>query len=685
MRDYTAVRPEAVCDTECLNGYWSIGFKTVDGGKTRVFEKYDGVDLDRTAIAAIFRKYRVFTFNGIKYDIPMILYAMSGASCEELQDASRELIVYGTPHWQLMERLGLTIPDFIDHVDLMQVSPGAPQMPSLKLYAGRLHSKRMQEMPVGFDEPVGPAQRDLIRPYHGNDMDVTIDMLNDLRDQLKLRALMSVQYGVDLRSKSDPQVAEAVMKAEIERIKGEKVWKPDIVPGSFKYKVPTWARFKSEPMIRALAAIESATFGINHAGQVVAPDEVAEQKVTLGRSTYKMGLGGLHSTEKSVTYYSDEKYVLKDRDVTSYYPMSILLQRMYPTHLGPVFLEIFQKIFDRRVAAKRAGDKNTAETLKIVLNGVFGKLGNAYSIFYSPNLMIQVTLSGQLAILMLIERLEMAGINVISGNTDGIVSRVPRELVPVFEKVIDEWEWDTGYMTEETEYLSLHSRDVNNYIAIAEEKGKRKVKTKGDFGACGPGLPGAAGQKKNPNMQVSTDAAVAYLTDGTPIEDTVEWEFDARKFVVVKRVNGGAQKDGQYLGKALRWYYAKGVSGGFHRQDNGNSVPETIGAKLLMELPKYVPDDVDRDYYVREAYAILQDVGARVEDPRLKGRTGTFMGRLEKFKSVHVVDASSGVAICGKTRESIRDSWIHYEEIPNGLKLCLKCKKVMGTGKGDDL
>lgn len=64
-------------------------------------------------------------------------------------------------------------------------------------------------------------------------------------------------------------------------------------------------------------------------------------------------------------------------------------------------------------------------TFKIVLNGTFGKLGSKYSFLYSPNLMIQVTITGQLALLMLIEALEAAGISVVSANTDGIVSRCP--------------------------------------------------------------------------------------------------------------------------------------------------------------------------------------------------------------------------------------------------------------------
>jgi DNA polymerase elongation subunit (family B) len=58
--------------------------------------------------------------------------------------------------------------------------------------------------------------------------------------------------------------------------------------------------------------------------------------------------------------------------------------------------------------------------MKIAANGVFGKLGSPWSILYAPHLMVAVTLTGQLALLMLIERAERMGISVVSANTDGV-------------------------------------------------------------------------------------------------------------------------------------------------------------------------------------------------------------------------------------------------------------------------
>lgn len=673
MPTYQENRPQCVFDLETYIDYFSAGFKSVDDGRTKVFEMYEGQPLDKKGIATICRKWQLIGFNSIAFDIPILLYAMSGATTEELKLAATDLIECGVPHWTFMERHGLKVPEFLDHIDLWSVSPGIPQRPSLKIYAGRLHSKKMQELPIAHDETLGEQGRQIIRAYHGNDLDVTIDMANELKAQLELRVLMSRQYGVDLRSKSDAQIAEAVIRTEMEKILGRKFYRQEIVPGHFGYDAPPFIRFRTQQMREVLNRLRSVKFVVDAKGIVHAPDYLTNLQISIGQSVHRMGLGGLHSSEKRQSHYSDDEFVLLDRDVTSYYPNVILALGLYPKQLGPKFLDVYRGILSRRIAAKKAGDKNTAESLKIVANSNFGHFGNPYSaVLYSPKLMIQTTITGQLSLLMLIEDLECRDFSVVSSNTDGFVTKVQRSRRNEYNAVCLDWELTTGFMLEETEYRSLHSKSVNGYIAIAENG---KVKLKGDIGLSGPGLPGAAGLKKNPDMDICTDAVVEYLTKGTPIEDTIEWCVDPRKFLTVRRVTGGAMdQDGQPIGKALRWYYSREVSGGFTYAKNGNAVPQTIGARTMMTLLPYIPSDLDYDYYIREAYAILQDLGVRVDDPKLRGRTGTLYGRLPDQKTYHIVDAETGIALCGKERASIRDSWVEVGTAPEGRALCKKCK-----------
>lgn len=669
---YLQRRPLVACDTECYVNYWAIAFKTIDDGRVRVFEMYEDQELDREAISKIIHRFCLVGFNFDKYDIPMILYAMSGASNSQLKHLSDALITSGEPHWSIMERLGLKKPAFMDTIDLQSVTPAAPTMPSLKLLGGRLHSKKLQELPFPVDSEIGEFERQVMRSYHQNDLDTTIDLYHDLKPQIELRYSMSKQYGVDLRSLGDPQIAKAVIKVEMEQILGRRLNKPQIRSYEFRYKPPSFIRFKSQLLHTVLVTVANASFHVNHKGVVEMPDSIAKLKITIGQSTYKMGIGGLHSTESAVSHYATDGYKLIDADVASYYPNLMLVCGLYPRELGPRFVDMFRNIVSRRIAAKRAGDKSTAETLKIVCNSTYGLSGSPYSFVYSPELMLQVTITGQLGLLMQIERLEAAGITVVSANTDGVVSRVHESQLDEYNLILKQWEIETGFETEQTEYRSLHSSSVNTYIAV---KPDGKAKLKGAFAASGPGIAGAAGQKKNPDCDICTEAVIEHLTKGTPIEETIEWCDDIRKFVVVRRVNGGCEKDGQPVGKVVRWYYSTKTDTPLRYITNGNTVPMSIGAKPCMELPDTLPRDIDYAYYIREAYAILQDIGVGTVDPSLRNRTGTFYGRIGDQVTYHIVDAKTGVALCGKSRDSIRDKWEEVDTLPEKARLCGKCKK----------
>lgn len=704
---YTDPRPTAVCDTECYPNYWSIGFKNVKSGRTVVLEMFDGNPLDRARIAQIMRNYRVVTWNGMKYDLPMILLAMSPDTTNaDLKHANDQIIVGGMTAWKFMEHYGLTVPDFIDHIDLIEVNPGGAQRPSLKLSGGRLHTRRMQDLPFEVSRELSMDDIDVVRGYHGNDLDMTIDHWNELQPQITLRAQMSEQYGIDLRSKSDAQVAEAVIKSEIEALTRRRLYKPTLEPHSFRYIAPSYVAFQTAPMQQLLADVISSDFRVDPNGSdndndtpdtgegakkksrlVDIPRHLLDRDIVIGSTTYKMGIGGLHSTESSVCHVADEQYVLIDRDVESFYPRIILNNRLTPKHIGDNFLKVYESIVNRRIAAKKSGDKTTAESLKVTINGSFGKLGSKYSTLCSPNLMIQVTVTGQLSILMLIESMELNGIQVISANTDGFVSKVPRDKIDLFNAIVFDWECDTSFVTEETRYLALYSRDVNSYLAVKSKFDKSSkqwldeidgIKTKGAFADSGPGLPAASGLKKTPTAQICPDAVTAYLTKGTSIEETVGQCQDVRKFVVVRRVVGGAaDQDGELVGKAVRWYYSTEVTGPLRGVKKGNVVSRSDGARPLMELPDdyAVPADLNRDWYVREAYGILQDVGFGAIDPSLIGRSGTFFGMKVGQKSIHTVDAKTGIALCGAARASVREKWQEFASVPVGHRYCSKCRK----------
>lgn len=616
-----AKRERLVFDIECYENYFLIAFTSLASGKVIYFERTPNHDFNADKLRWIINTFCLVSFNGINYDMPILALALAGKSTSQLKYATNEIIVNGSRPSDVLRTFKVKKLN-TNHIDLIEV---APLRASLKIYGGRLHAPRMQDLPFNPEVILSPQQMAIVRWYCVNDLTNTAILHESLKEQIELRDSMGKQYKMDLRSKSDAQIAEAVIAEEVERLNGCRAQRPVIEPGTrYKYKIPHFIKYQSGLMNWALEIVRNANFIVSEDGNVGMPEELKALRLEMAGGVYRMGIGGLHSSEQCAAHYADADTLLIDRDVTSYYPYIILNQGLFPQPLGPNFLKVYRTLVERRIAAKHAGNKVVADSLKITINGSFGKLGSRYSVLYAPDLLIQVTVTGQLALLMLIERLELAGIHVVSANTDGIVIKCPTTRQAECDAIVKQWEAETSFETEDTQYLAVFSRDVNNYIAVKKKFDKTTkqwlceedgCKTKGAYAS-----PEKSSDRlhKNPTNEICVDAVLALLTKGTPVMTTVRSCADIRKFVSVRTVTGGAVKDGVFLGKSIRWYYAAGEDGEIVYAKNGNKVPRSEGAKPVMDIPAAFPNDIDYEWYEREAYRMLEDIGYLQKSPEQK-------------------------------------------------------------------
>ena len=172
---------------------------------------------------------------------------------------------------------------------------------------------------------------------------------------------MSETYGTDLRSKSDSQIAEAVLIAEYTRITGNKPPKTTIKYKKFKYTPPEYVKFRTWQLQEALRVICDASMIIKDTGHVKMPKAVEALRIVLGGTTYKLGIGGLHSQESEQALISEDDTYVIDRDVVSYYPNLMLNMGMSPPSFGEHFQPVYRNILEKRIAAKKAGDMVTSK------------------------------------------------------------------------------------------------------------------------------------------------------------------------------------------------------------------------------------------------------------------------------------------------------------------------------------
>ena len=686
------MKPVAFYDTECFPNYWLLKFK-IPGGSTESFTlraKDFLLGPERIAIRDRFMDYTTVSFNGNHYDVPMICAALNGYTCEQLKQLNDRIIVEGAKPWEL------GLPDWkpADHIDIMEVAPGVGGQ---KTYAGRIHCKTMRDLPYSPDQLLSPAEMQEVDEYCGNDLSVLESLYEALAPQLQQREELSKRYGIDLRSKSDAQLAEAVLKRRCEQALGRRIYKPDIDCNlKFRYEAPSWLSFSTPQMQQAFETVKAATFRLGGKMRVEMPASLEGLEIAIGSSVYRMGIGGLHSSEKCRVVKSSDTHVLRDADVASYYPSLILNSGKWPKALGKSFLAEYAAIKEERLISKKLQKSIEAEhkTIsrrdyvqgsdlskkavqsyrsnpewlaayvgneggKIMINGTFGKTGSPYSVLFAPEMMIQTTITGQLALLMLIEMIEDCyGTSVVSANTDGLVIylRDAADCHRELNAVINNWEHRTGLEMETSDLQAIYSRDINNYFAV---KTDGSVKRKGEYSTAG------LVEKKNPDVEICGDAVAEFLSKGTPLAKTITECRDIRKFVVVQKVAGGGVKlwgDGprkdalvrdmvpvleangwvkigrkwaapddiyetpswtsqeayalcfqpqrpEYLGKVIRWYYSTQAPGPIIYNTNGNTVGMSYGAKPCMTLPDELPGDIDYQWYVDKCKAILGDIG----------------------------------------------------------------------------
>src|SRR2546428_5858794 len=89
------MRPLAALDLEVFVNYFLVMFKHIETGKITYFEH----PLDIEQIKKVLKAYRIITFNGIGYDIPILMYALTGVSTESIKAASNRIIQHNLKPW----------------------------------------------------------------------------------------------------------------------------------------------------------------------------------------------------------------------------------------------------------------------------------------------------------------------------------------------------------------------------------------------------------------------------------------------------------------------------------------------------------------------------------------------------------------------------------------------------------
>ena len=278
--------------------------------------------------------------------------------------------------------------------------------------------------------------------------------------------------------------------------------------------------------------------------------------------------------------------------------------------------DVYAATIERRVKAKKAGDKATANALKLVLNTTYGAMLNKYNDLYDPLMGRSVCISGQLQLLEMAVHLiqDCPTLKIIQLNTDGIMVSLDDTDVPRYQEITGEWEQRTGFELEEDLIKMICQKDVNNYVEVPFE-GDPKIKG----GVLVRGIAPAGAFNVNNNACVVARAVKDCLAYGVPVEQTImgcdnllDFQLIAKagskygdalhevdgELQVVQKVNRVYATDDHRMGTLYKMHLSTGnpvkIAGLPSRcvVDNDN--------RLSIEV-------VDRDWYIRLAKRYVRD------------------------------------------------------------------------------
>lgn len=115
---------QIVLDCEIYKDYFLLAFKDISTGKSKSYELYDGSDpFPVDEVMRIMEGCETISFNGLKFDLPLITLACKGWDAKGLKMIANKIIVDEETVWNLERQFNfktMKYPD-IRHIDLMEV------------------------------------------------------------------------------------------------------------------------------------------------------------------------------------------------------------------------------------------------------------------------------------------------------------------------------------------------------------------------------------------------------------------------------------------------------------------------------------------------------------------------------------------------------------------------------------
>ena len=496
--------------------------------------------------------------------------------------------------------------------DLMTMSFSAKNRVGLKELEVTMGFSNVMEYEGDFSKNVPKELKDKVIEYNQNDVLATGGLLNLKKNDIELRLKLNEKYKINVLSKDNVNMGMEILKKEYLE-KTNKTWddikdlKTPCQLVAFKNIIFDFIQYTTPPLQKLLEKLKKISIDPNN--------KDFREVFEIGGVVHNISLGGLHSINNAEIIIPNEDELLLDYDVNSYYPSCLIANKLYPKHLGEEFIGIYKNIIDERLKAKKDKNSFLADAFKYAINGLSGNLQSQYSWTYDPELVVKLRINCQLMILMLIEKFDLLGAEIVQSNTDGILIKIKKSLLPEIEKAKDEWCKLTKLSMSKEEFERFYQYDVNNYIGVKkgfkETKDPELIKKKGFF-------VDETNLGKGMSPKVIAKSLINYFVYNISPEETLKEDKDIRDYLTYQRVSRDfiVEYNGEKALHINRFYMS--INGGIlikYKIEKGGkeqatrlcaTSPVTIYNKF--EDKPFEEYKVNYRYYKNEIYKIINEL-----------------------------------------------------------------------------
>lgn len=491
---------------------------------------------------------------------------------------------------------------------------------SLKAIEGHLGiSVKESTVPFDIDRPLTEEERREVEFYCDHDVDTTDKLIDIRKEYLKSKIQVGRMVGISdakAMSMTNAKLTAALLKASPTPHDDERSY--SYPPNLVKEYIPS----------------EVFDFFDQMHDPAISDKDLFKSKIyfDVGGCPCVIGYGGIHGAIPTYQEEAQGNRTIRNYDVASLYP-SLMIKCGYTSRNIPS-AATFEEVYHTRLAAKKSGDKATANALKLVLNTTYGAMLNKYNDLFDPLMGRSVCVSGQLFLLELASRYveKITTLKLIQLNTDGVMVSLEDWELPILAAINEEWQQRTGFLLEEDVIQKIVQKDVNNYIEI---KDGDKIKTKGGYLVRGIAPAGAF--NVNNNAVIVAEAIREFFVHGTPVEDTINGCDDIFQFQLIAKAGAKYREayhivDGvqQPVQKVNRVYATGDPKYGklykVKAEDDATAKIEMLPEHCVIDNDNHMTiEDVDKSFYIEMAKKRINDfLGIKPEKkPRGRSKTAT--------------------------------------------------------------